>query len=320
MGLRAKIFRRLYWPVCRTYARRIMGDKPAGPLTRKLYKPPFWAIHGYWPDLSAPRRFSERLWHRMLTDRDPRLTLIVDKHRVRDYVADRVGGEYLIPLLWHGADPEEIPFQDLPSRFVLKTNHGWYSNIIVEDKAKLDIGKAKAQLAAWLAVNYCLDKFLGIEWAYKNVPPEIVIEAFIGEPGAWPVDYKFWCYSGSVDFVVMHFDRAREQKTRTFMREFVPSAYALPGDGYAGDIVRPENYDEMIRVAETLSKDFPFMRVDLYSVGGRVFFGEMTPYPNGVETNFVPERDDLILGDLWGRGGRAVRGDGLSGRRENDMI
>lgn len=320
MALREKIVRRLYWPVCRTYARRIMGDRPAGPLGRGLYRPAFWAIHGFWPNFAAPRRFSERLWRRMLTDRDPRLTRIVDKLAVRDFVAERVGPRYLIPLVWRGTDPEAIPFADLPSKFVMKTNHGWYANIIVDDKARLETEKAKRQLAAWLKVNYCLDKYLGLEWAYKNVPPEILIETFIGDSGDLPVDYKFWCFSGRVDFLVMHFDRSRGQKTRTYMRDFVPSSYALPGDGYEGQIRRPQNFDEMIRVAEALARDFEFMRVDLYSVGGRVYFGEMTPYPNGVETNFVPENDDLVLGELWRTGARGEEPEGSTGPAGNDKM
>ena len=132
----------------------------------------------------------------MLFDRNPRLTMLSDKWRVRDYVAGRVGNEYLIPLLWNGDKPEQIPFNDLPLKFVIKTNHGCGYNLMVTDKTQLDLTKTRRQLRKWLRENFCQDKFLGMEWGYRNIRPTIIVESLLDDQGKTPLDYKFFCYSG----------------------------------------------------------------------------------------------------------------------------
>ena len=124
MNLTSGLFKVLHWPICRAYARHFVGDKPADALFRSLCSLQFWRVHRYWPNFVEPRSFSEKLWSRMLHERDPMFTLISDKLRVRDYVANKVGPDYLIPLLWTGENAEQIPFGQLPSKFVIKTNHG----------------------------------------------------------------------------------------------------------------------------------------------------------------------------------------------------
>ncbi|MCP4371491.1 MAG: glycosyltransferase [Deltaproteobacteria bacterium] len=246
-----------------------------------------------------PRRFSEKVWSRQLHDRDPRLTLISDNLRVRDYVAGKGGGGYLIPLLWNGASPAEIPFDDLPLEFVIKTNHGCGFNIIVKDKSQLDREKIKRRLKKWIDTNYCKDTCLGIAWGYKNIKPHIIIESFLKENEKAPVDFKFYCFAGRVEFLTMHFDRFKEHKTRSFNRNFKPHEFRYGFDVWSGEVQRPLNFEAMVQLAESLAEEFDFMRVDLYNVGGRIYFSELTPYPGGVSLKFKPDSYDYFLSEKW---------------------
>jgi hypothetical protein len=291
--------RLLYWPICRAYARHIVRDKPADAIYRSFCALHFRRKYRFWPNFVHPRRFSEKLWSRMLHERDPLLTVVSDKLRVRDYVAGKVGPDYLIPLLWSGQKPEQVPFDNLPQKFVIKANHGCKYNIIVTDKRQLEQANTRRQLEQWLTQNYCLDFGLGTEWAYKNIKPSIIVETFLEESGRVPVDYKFWCFSGRVECVTLHFDRFQRHTVRTLDRDYKPYAYAFPLDDGSGECQRPANAEEMLRVAESLAEGFDFMRVDLYNLQGRIFFGEMTPYPLGIYPFLLPARLDYALAEKW---------------------
>jgi len=290
----------LYRPICRAYARHL-GDMPADALLRFLCSPQFWMVNRFWPNFLQPHRFSEKVWSLQLHSRDSKLTMISDKFWVRDYVAEKVGGEYLVPLLWNGDKPEEIPFDELPLKFVIKMNHGCGYNIIVKDKNQLDREKAKQQLKKWISTNFGNDTFLGIAWGYRNIKPHIAIESFLEENENVPVDYKFWCFSGRVECISLHFDRFESHATLGFNRNFEPGGLQFDLPLYTGEFKRPSNYKEMVRVAETLAEGFDFMRVDLYNVGGMIYFSELTPYPGGVTTKFEPESMDYLLGEKWKR-------------------
>lgn len=289
----------LYWPICRAYS-RYLGDRPADALLRGLCSLQFLKEYHFWPNFVRPHRFSEKVWSRQLHERDPQLTMISDKLRLRDYVANKVGGDYLIPLLWNGENPEEIPFDELPNNFVIKTNHGCGFNIIVKDKMQLDVEKAKRQLNAWLGTNYCNDTFLGIAWGYRNVKPHIIIESFIGENGKVPVDYKLFCFSGQIEYFKIDFDRFEGHSEVFFDKEL--NRLNLVEKGlilYQGDIDLPAKFDDMIRVAVSLSEGFDFIRVDLFYVNNKIFFSELTPYPGGVSAVFVPDKYDYDFGEKW---------------------
>ena len=134
----------IYWPLCRVYARHL-GDRRADAFLAGLCRLQFRGVHGFWPNYEHPRHFTEKLWRRMLYERNPQLTLFCDKFHVREFVASRIGPEYLVPLLWTGTDAASIPFDSLPPRFVIKANHGCAYNILVEDKSKLDVSAASRQ-------------------------------------------------------------------------------------------------------------------------------------------------------------------------------
>jgi len=290
-----------YWPLCRTYVRHVIGDRPADPILRCLCIPQFWMVHRYWPNFMHPRSFSEKLWSRMLHDRDPILTLISDKFRVRDYVAKKVGSEYLIPLLWNGDSPEEIPFDELPLKFVIKTNHGCGYNIIVKDKNRLDKSRTRLIVKKWLNEKFGQDHYTGTGWAYNNIRPTIIIESFIGENDKPPVDYKFYCFSGRVEILTVHIDRFEEHKTMAFNRNFERYTFRSSFKQYNGEYQRPPKFKEMVQLAESLSERFDFIRVDLYNSENKIYFGEFTPYPAGVSSflGFDISSIDFVLGDKW---------------------
>lgn len=288
-----------YWRICRAYAHHFVGDKPADAMLRVLCSYQFYRVHGFWPNFVQPVRFSEKVWSRMLHDRDPLLTLVNDKLRVRDYVASKGLRDFLIPMLWTGKMAEYIPFQDLPSRFVIKANHGCGYNLFVRDKQRLDIEETRGRIRRWLGANFGRDTYLGIAWGYKGIKPSIIIEPLLEEKGKVPVDYKFYCFSGRVEVVTIHYDRFIQHKTRAFDREFVPRDFRYDFEQWIGECERPPEFEVMIEIAEKLSEKFAFMRVDLYSVRDKVYFSELTPYPGGVSTKFLPAHEDRILGERW---------------------
>jgi hypothetical protein len=299
MNLKSTLYDLFYSRVCRAYARHFVGDKPADEVLRFLCSLQFLRVHEFWPDFARPRRFTEKIWSRMLHDRDPLLTVLSDKLKVRDYVAPKVATDCLVLLLWSGDNPEQIPFDRLPSKFVIKTTHGCGYNILVKDKARIQPEMIKIQLDKWLRENYCADFFLGIEWGYKNVKPSIIVESFIDENGESPKDYKFYCFSGRVEFLTVHFDRFVKHKTMSFDRNFEPHEFRYQFDLYGGECQRPKNYEAMVKLAESLAGPFAFIRVDLYNLDGIPLFGELTPYPGGVSTKFLPPSLDYVLGDKW---------------------
>ena len=299
MNLNLGIYGNLYMRLCRTYARYRLGDKPADSVMRFLNRVDFWRVHRYWPRFKNPRSFSEKVYSRLLFDRDPQWTLISDKLLVRDYVASKVGNQYLVPLLWKGDRPEDIPFDELPLKFVIKANHGCKYNIIVKDKTHLNKANAIIKLNKWLDENYCTDKFLGTGWAYKNIKPIIIVESFIENNGKVPEDYKFFCYSGQAEFIQVSFDRFGDATERILDRNFNPLDLYNGQKLYPGRVKRPDNYEDMLKLAESLALGFDFIRVDLYSVGGRLYFGELTCYPAGGRAIFIPRKYDFLFGEKW---------------------
>ena len=259
----------------------------------------FWRMHGYWPNILNPRSFSEKVFNRMLYSRNPLWTIFLDKFCVRDYVARKVGNDYLIPMLWSGEKPEEIPYDALPLRFVIKANHGCAYNIIVNHKMQLDREKTRLLLKKWLSENFCQDKNIGTEWGYKNIRPTIIVEEFLEQDGKVPVDYKFYCFSGKVEFMHMDFDRFEGLRRAVFDRDFDQLDIAIHGKKYEGKPIRPENFEVMMQVAEIIAENLDFIRVDLYNIDGKIFFGELTCYPGGGQGRFNQKEYDFLFGGKW---------------------
>jgi hypothetical protein len=235
----------------------------------------------------------------MLHDRDPRFTLVSDKLSVRDFVTQAIGRDILVPLLWSGTRAEDIPFHHLPTKFIIKTNHGAGYYYVVKDSTNLNVENTKRLVNKWLRENYCKDRYIGVEWAYRNICPKVIIESLLDERGDLPIDYKFYCFLGRVEFLILHFDRSRGQKTLVLNRDFESPNFEIPTPHWPGSVSRPLNFDYMIQIAERLSENFEFIRVDLYNIQGKVYFGELTLYPGGVGVKILPPQADYFFGNRW---------------------
>jgi hypothetical protein len=294
-----KLNRMLYMPACRLYARHAMAAGSPDRIMRLLGSVEFLMVHHYWPNLTTPSTFTEKLWRRMLFDRDPRFVLVSDKLRVRAYIEKVAGSEYLVPLLWSGNNPDEIPWQILPAAFAIKATHGCGYNVLVQDKASLDLDSTQKQLRHWLHTNYGKTFGIGAEWCYRRIPPSIIIEEFLEEDGRSARDYKLWCFAGRVECLTVHNSRHQNHAVQTFDRNFKPYPYAFPLAGPSQTLARPHNLEDMVRIAENVAADFDFIRVDMYNVRGRIFTGELTVYPGGGFLRFLPRELDIRLGAKW---------------------
>ena len=250
-------------------------------------------------DLENPREFTEKIQWMKLYFRDPRLPRLVDKYAVRAYVKKKVGARYLNRLFAVWDRVGEVDFTGLPDRFVVKAVHGCHFNILVPDRSEFSPRRAKLKLLRWSWKNQYWRG--GLEWAYRDVAPRIIAEAFLDQPGS-PVlvDYKFFCFGGEPRFVQVDIERGIDDLRAYYdmkwrRQPFITAGRANP---LAGEAERPENFDEMVEVARELADDLPFVRVDLYNLDGRIVFGEMTLYPGDGRRPFAPDEYNRRIGDL----------------------
>lgn len=263
----------------------------------KYLKARFRSVFGRELDLDRPKTFNEKLQWLKLYDRKPEYTIMVDKYLVREYIAETLGEEYLIPLLGVWDRPEDIDFDALPDSFVLKCNHNSGTGMyICKDKRQMDKGKVIRGLNKGLKEDYYL---LGREWPYKDVPRKIICEKYM-QDGVRDdlMDYKFMCFNGRVECVFVCTDRFSEKGLRvTFFDRYwnrMPFERHYPKADY--EIAKPIGIEKMISLAERLAKDLPFVRVDLYEINGAVYFGELTFFPGNGYEEFEPEQWDETLG------------------------
>lgn len=235
----------------------------------------------------------------MLFDRRKILTSLSDKLEARNYVANKVGQEYLVPLIGLFTDPYQIQPKLLPDKFVLKANHGCGFIRIIKNKNLVDFEKEKRLMETWLKTNFCLDAYFGYAWAYKNIIPKILVEEYLEEDGKPPKDYKFYCFSGKVEYILIVYDRFGLPRKKHFYRDFTPIDLWKGTEQYPGPFSPPDNLDQMITLAEQLSAGFDFVRIDLYNIHGKIYFGEFTFYPAGGLARFVPRQWDFIFGEKW---------------------
>lgn len=249
-------------------------------------------------NIKEPKTFNEKLQWLKLYDRNSDYTTMVDKYEVYKYIEKKIGKEYLIPLLGVWNSVEDIDWVSLPNRFVMKNTHDSGGVVICRDKRNLDIHQAKEKLQS----SFSLDPYtFGREWPYKNVKPRIIAQKFLKDEDSKELkDYKFFCFNGEVKLIlVVEGLGANENPKRNF---YDKNWNLLPfNEGNASNIRReikkPINYDKMIEIAELLSKDIPFVRVDLYEVNKKIYFGELTFYPQSGYNQFEPKEYNEILGN-----------------------
>jgi hypothetical protein len=294
----------------------------------------YWERRSEWPTRS-PVTLNQKVQWKMRHDRRPLLTTFTDKIAVRELVTQAMGPEVLTRLYAVSDDPAELDPSMLPSEFVIKPSHLSGRIWIVADPVRLgyeqsslhrkgrftandsslDWDHVVAVCRGWLVQDYSDIK---LEWAYRNVPPRIMIEELLlDDDHRIPKDYKFLVFHGNVRHIEVSSDRFVNLRWDTFSPRWEPfeaPEHRSPNQ----ELLRPESLDQMISLAEALGQETDFVRVDLYEVGGRVVFGEMTNYPSGGIDDYYSEESDLELGQHWNivehlrpsRTDRQLRGEG----------
>ena len=252
---------------------------------------------GYPLNLDNPQTFNEKLQWLKVYNRRPEYTQMVDKYAVKEYVANIIGKEYIIPTIGVWDKFEQIDFLALPEHFVLKTTHGGGGGgvVICNDKKQFDIIDAKRKLKKSLSADIYRNLR---EWPYKNVKKRIIAEKYMRDSNGELKDYKFFCFNGKVEFFKIDFDRFVDHHANYYDRKgkLLPFGEAdlLPVPDKILEI--PQNLQEMIVLAERLSEGNPFLRVDLYNIDGKIYFGELTFFPASGFGRISPEQYDIIIG------------------------
>lgn len=242
-----------------------------------------------------PQTLNEKLNWLKFNDRNPFYSIVVDKYANRNYIKSLIGEEYLVPLLGVWDRFDDINFDKLPEKFVLKCNHDSGGLVICRDKKHLDIPSAKKKIENSLK---CKFYYVGREWQYKNIKSKIICEKLLGDEKGYPTDYKFMCFNGEVDNVMVCYGRETGTPKYYFLdinwnlKRYngwgtkAPQSFTIP---------KPENFEKMIRIAEILSNPYYFARIDLYNINGKIYFSEITLTPNsGFDANITKEADQLL--------------------------
>jgi len=257
-----------------------------------IIKTSFRRHMGYNLNLKNPQTLNEKINWLKLYNRKDLQTLVADKYKVRAYIKKKVDEKYLIPLLFYTKDANDLTPENLPeSNFIIKTNHDSSGGLIVRDKSKIDWKVARSRFKRLLKENHY---YSTTEWQYKNIEPRIVVEQLLTyEDGSIPEDYKFHCFNGKLAFIMIDFDCYGDLRTRNL---YDPNWNLIPcnwGRPYGKKLKEPKELDEMTRIAEKLAKDFTYVRVDLYLVKNKVYFGELTFYhASGFQEFFQHECDE----------------------------
>ena len=258
----------------------------------------YFRFFGKFPDLKNPQTFNEKLQWLKLYHRKPEFTQMVDKYAAKQYVAEKIGEQYVVPCygVWDSFD--EIPFAELPDQFVLKCTHDCGGIVICKDKSTLDIPRARKIINSSLKENYF---WHAREWPYKNVKPRILAEQYLEDTHTGELrDYKFFCFNGEAKVLFVATDRQsenRETKFDFFDMEYThldiqnghPNANTL--------VVKPRCFDQMQCLAGILSEGIPHVRVDFYEVAGHIYFGELTFFHWGGKMPFRPAAWDTVFGE-----------------------
>lgn len=250
-------------------------------------------------NLKNPQFWTEKLQWYKIYYRDPLMTQCADKYEVREYIKSK-GLENILNKLYAVYDSaNQLNLDLLPKSFVLKTTNGSGTNILCKDKSQLNLVKVQKSLNDWL----CRDNFsVGREWSYKGLVPKIIIEEYLEDkknPFEGINDYKFICFNGEAKFIVFDVDRHVSHKRNIYDTEWNFIDVTTDCPNFGDSVSRPEGLDEMLRVANILAADFPFVRVDLYWVNGNVYFGELTFYPWTGYVQFNPYEFDYQLGEYF---------------------
>ena len=290
-----KFFKRIHYRIQTNRKHRNMDSK----LFQNVLAKSFKKRTGKPLDLKNPKTFTEKLQWIKIFDATPLKSRLTDKYAVRSWIAEKIGDEYLIPLLGVWNDFDDINFDDLPEKFVLKCNHGSAMNIIVRDKKFFDIERARERINAWLALDFST---LFLELHYSRIDRKIIAEKFFTNGDAPDlIDYKFWCFDGNPTYCKVITARTQNARLDYFDMNWQHMKFEQnnrPNSEHPELIPKPKNFELMKKLAYTLSEGFAFVRVDFYEIEYKVYFGEMTFAPHAGYFSYKSEGTDEYLGSL----------------------
>lgn len=252
-----------------------------------------------------PETWTEKLQLYKMYYRNPLMGTCVDKFEVRRYVESKGLNDNLVPLYGVYENPEEIDIDALPASFVLKTTNGGGGQnvILVRDKASIDIIAIKEQFSVWKKGFKAGRNSLGREWAYSQISRfRIVAEELLindRKPESGIEDFKILCFSGVPKYIIVDKDRYTNHRRNFYDTGWNRIDVTTDHEQFETPYPKPTNLTEMLKIATMLSEDYPFVRVDLYNVDGKIYFGELTFYPWSGYVKFVPQEFDRILGGLF---------------------
>ena len=250
-------------------------------------------------NLRNPKTFNEKIQWLKINDRKPTYTKMVDKCDAKEYVANKIGNEYIIPTIGLYNSFDDINFEELPKEFVLKCTHDSGGVIICKDKSLFDKKSARKKINKTFNRNYFYNC---IEWPYKNIKPRILVEKHMSNENEEElINYKFWCFNGEPKFMYISKCMKDHNKARISYLDINYNETEFQDRDYKHFEELPEkpkNFEKMLEIARVLSKGITFIRVDLYEVDDKVYFGELTFYPNSGYIHFKPEECDEKIGNL----------------------
>ncbi|MDR1649555.1 MAG: hypothetical protein LBR71_04775 [Synergistaceae bacterium] len=248
-------------------------------------------------NLDSPRTFNEKIQWLKLHDSTPLKTRLADKYLARDWIKTKIGEEYLIPLLGVWDKFDDINFNTLPDRFVLKANHGSGWNVVVRDKSKMNIPEARAKFEQWLKINFAF--MAGLELHYKDIEPKIIAEKYIENLDVHGLyDYRFYCFNEEPKFIRLNVGSVFDRRSDVYDLEWnlQPFNLGLPHiDKKPG---KPEKLAEMIGLAKKLCADFLFVRLDFYYADSKIYMGELTFTPSSGLEHWNPDSYNLVYGEM----------------------
>lgn len=249
-------------------------------------------------DLINPQTFNEKIQWLKINDRKEIYTKMVDKYEAKNYVADVIGKEYIIPTIGIYNKLSDIDLSKLPDKFVMKCTHDSGGLIICKDKKQLNFNKEKKKIAKSLKRNFY---YSGREWPYKNVKPRIIVEKYMEESDKKELkDYKLFCFNGIPQIVLVCSERYSSENMCETWFDMNWNLIDVVESGHRIDttISKPKKFKEMIALSKKLSKGIPFVRVDWYEIKGKLYFGELTFYPASGFEKFEPEEWNYKMGEM----------------------
>lgn len=285
-------YKRVYGSRCKNYYYKLRESDYEKELRE------WYAIRGGNDNFDDPQTFNGKIQWLKIHDYMPIKTKLSDKYLVREWIKEKIGEKYLIELLGVYDNFEEINFEELPKKFVIKANHGSGMIIVVKDKASLDLKQARKEVTRWMNTVFGYD---GMEIQYFQIPRKILIEKYVEQMDGGLFDYKIYCFNGKPTYVQLIGDRDfnRHCAHEAFFDvdwNIMPFHHKYPL--FEREIEKPENLNELITVAKKLSEGFKYVRVDLYIIAGDIKFGEMTFTPSNGLGAWNPVEADYELGKM----------------------